>query len=494
MILFGFVVFPLLYIIVGFFPLSPAIKKGLAAFFAILNMVWAGTLLYQVQLNDMVKVEMGSWPAPYGIVLMADRFSSFLLFVASIIIVATVFYSLQAIDEERMNTGYFQFLYGVVMGVNGSFMAADLFNLYVWFEVMLMASFILMSHGGERKQLEGSIKYLMLNLISSFFFVAGIGLLYGKLGSLNLADIAQKMKAINDVSGILFSPLILIIVGFAIKGALFPFFFWLPASYHTPPSVVSALFAGLLSKVGIYSIIRFYTLILFSAQGVWDTVILWLGISSMVIGAVTATSQYHFRKILSFHIISQIGYVIVGLAFFSVNSIAAAIFFLGHNMLAKTNTYLVAGWIEAQSGLADIKKVGGFFKQNKLWSTLFFISAFSLAGIPPLSGFVGKFGIIKSGIETGYVWVALIALAIGLFTLFSMLKIWIEVFWKEPPVIEQPAISRQPGYGMVVGAFLLASATVLMGLAGMPIMDFCIQAAEDLMNPDKYIHFILNNS
>ncbi|MBI9060839.1 MAG: pH regulation protein D [Marinilabiliaceae bacterium] len=492
MILFGFIIFPLIYILINFLPVFHRLKQGFAVVFALINILLSVALLAEVNDAGMVKLEMGSWQAPYGIVLVADRFSAFMIAISALVILATVLYSYHSIDEERKQTGYFQFLFGIVMGVNGSFIAGDLFNLYVWFEVMLMSSFILMSHGGERKQLEGSIKYLILNLVSSFFFVAGIGLLYGKIGTLNLADISYKIFSHSDPWSSITSPLALIMVGFAIKGALFPFFFWLPASYHTPPPAVSALFAGLLTKVGIYSIIRFYTLVLYTNHEFWNLTVLSIGVLSMVIGVFTATSQYDFRKILSFHIISQVGYVIIGLAFFTINSLAAAIFFLGHNMMAKTNTYLVAGWVEKRTGTLDLKALGDLFRENKIWSILFFISAFSLAGIPPLSGFVGKYAIIKSGIDSGHMVVALVALFVGIFTLFSMLKIWMEVFWKQRPETVESSPKQGPEKLMVAGSALLALGTVGMGLAGIPVMDYCNAAAADLMDPSRYVEFVLN--
>lgn len=494
MILFGFVILPLIYILISFLPISISVKKRLSTLFAVMNLVLSILLIAQVREVGMVKLEMGSWQAPYGIVLVADRFSAFMLAISAVVILACVLYSHQSIDEERKKTGYFQFLFGIVMGVNGSFIAGDLFNLYVWFEVMLMASFILMSHGGERAQLEGSIKYLILNLVSSFFFVAGIGLLYGKLGTLNLADISQKITQFSDPTGSLTSPLVLILIGFAIKGALFPFFFWLPASYHTPPPAVSALFAGLLTKVGIYSIIRFYTLVLYTNHEFWNPVVLWLGVLSMVVGVFTATSQYDFRKILSFHIISQVGYVVIGLGFFTIDSLAGAIFFLGHNMIAKTNTFLVAGWVEKRKGTLNLKVLGDLFRENKTWSILFFISAFALAGIPPLSGFIGKYAVIKSGIDSGHMVIALVALFVGVFTLFSMLKIWLEVFWKPQPEAsdDTKVVKHGPERLMLAGSVLLALMTVGMGLAGEPILNYCQLAADDLMHPARYVEFILN--
>jgi multicomponent Na+:H+ antiporter subunit D len=486
------IVLPFVYILLALIIKNSKIKNLLAVLFSILNILIAAVILYKVNLLEMLKTDVGSWPAPFGITLVADRFSAFMLFISALVFMAVTIYSIQSIDKERLKNNYFLFTYGILMGVNGSFLAGDIFNLYVWFEVMLMGSFILVSFGSERIQLEGAIKYLILNLISSFFFVAGIGILYGKMGSLNMADLAEKFSHTGAFPSLFEPAMVLFVVGFAIKGALFPFFFWLPASYHTPPPAVSALFAGLLTKVGIYSLIRIYTLFLFHFEHFWNPVILWMGILSMVIGVITATSQYDFRKVLSFHIISQVGYVVIGLAFFTVSGLAAAIFFLGHNMISKTNTFLVAGWVHRERKTLNMKVLGEMFNKNTMWGVLFFISAFSLAGLPPLSGFAGKYLIIKAGIENHQIGVALVALFVGLFTLFSMTKIWIEVFWKNNPEDAAPSSPIKKPYAyMMTGSVILALAIIAMGVGAKPVVEFCEAAAADLLNTSKYINFVL---
>ena len=496
MILFAPILIPFTYLILSFLIKKSGIKKRLAILFASFNFIWALVLIPMVQLREIIVVNMGSWVSPYGIALVADRFSVFMLVLAAFVFLLTTIYSTQAVDKERRKNGHFFFSFGILMGVNGSFLAGDIFNLYVWFEVMLMSSFILISLGGERQQLEGSIKYLILNLISSLFFVAGIGLLYGKLGTLNLADISEKISLAKDNLALLNPALILIFVGFSIKGALFPFFFWLPASYHTPPPAVTALFAGLLTKVGIYSLIRFYSLVLYYDHLFWNQVVFWIGGLSMVIGVIAASSQYDFRKILSFHIISQMGYVIIGLGFFTVSGLAGAIFFLGHNMLSKTNAFFVAGSVYQRKGTLNLKVLGDVFRDTPIWGVLFFISAFSLAGLPLLSGFVGKYLILKAGIEANHVFITLVALIVGLFTLFSMVKIWLEVFWKNTP--EEKIISTDqkplPDNWMLVSSIAMALAIVGLGIWSQSVVSYCELAAADLLNPSKYIEYVLGKN
>ena len=486
------VLIPITYIALALVLRSKLLKQTLAVIFSVLNFLMALYLIVLAGREDILVSNIGSWPAPYGITMVADRFSALMLLVSSIVFLATTIYAVQAIDAKRKENGYFLITYGILAGVNGSFMAGDLFNLYVWFEVMLMGSFILVSFGGERLQLAGAIKYLILNLISSFFFLAGIGILYGKMGSLNMADISIKITQSADSLAALNPALVLFIVGFAIKGALFPFFFWLPASYHTPPPAVSALFAGLLTKVGIYSLIRLYTLFLFQADSFWNPLIMVLGVLSMVIGVLTATSQTDFRKIISFHIISQVGYMVTGLAFFTVGGLAAAMFFMVFAMITKTNLFLVAGWIFRQKGTLEIKELGGILKQSPGWATLFFISAFSLAGIPPLIGFAAKFLIIKAGVMSGHVMAAMVALFVGLFTLYSMVKIWIEVFWKPSPAGDvADGQTLLPDRLMFGSSLFLAILIVALGIFAAPVIEYCNGAAADLLDPEKYYSFVL---
>jgi len=492
------VLIPLGYIIFALLTRSKAIKQAMAVLFSLLNLLMALWIVRLVGEHEMIVSHVGSWPAPYGIVMVADRFSAIMLTVAAIVFLATTVYSTQAIDSLRKENGYFLISFGILAGVNGSFLAGDLFNLYVWFEVMLMGSFILVSFGGERLQLQGAIKYLILNLISSFFFLAGVGILYGKLGTLNMADISFKIVESGLLLSSMTPALILFVVGFAIKGALFPFFFWLPASYPTPPPAVTALFAGLLTKVGIYSLIRIYSLFLSHSDSFWNPLIMWLGVLSMVVGVITATSQFDFRKILSFHIISQVGYAVTGLAFFTVGGVAAAIFFLAHNMISKTNAFLVAGWVHRQKGSLDIRDLGDMLKRSPVWATLFFISAFSLAGLPPLSGFAAKFLVIKSGIEAGEIAVSMTALFVGFFTLFSMVKIWIEVFWKPAPVTGREVIKDDtpllPDRIMLGSSLFLGVLIILMGIFALPVIEFCEAAAEDLLDTGKYHNFIFGEA
>lgn len=459
---------------------------------ALLQLALSVFLAVRVKTHGILVLHTGNWEAPFGITLVVDAFSSVMLVLSGIIAVSISIYSIDAVDRKRQSFFFYPMVQGLLMGVNGAFVTGDIFNLYVWFEVMLTASFILLTLGGEKKQLNGAIKYVTINLVSSLFFLAGIGLLYGKTGTLNMADLAFKLsQADNNV--LLNTSAVLFFVAFSIKAAVFPFFFWLPASYHTPPVAVTALFAGLLTKVGVYAMIRFYTLFFVQDKLFWHPLFLWIGGFTMVIGVLTAASQYDIRKILSFHIISQIGYMIMGLGIFTVGGIAGAIFFMAHNIIAKTNTFLVAGLINRVTGSYDLRKIGGLYKTRPWLSVLFMIPAFGLAGIPPLSGFFGKLILISAGFRAGDYVISFVALAVGLFTLFSMVKIWNEAFWKPRPETSAPfeGENNKLPASMVIPVVFLGIITLTMGFAVKPILEMAMNAAVQLLDPRIYIQAVM---
>jgi multicomponent Na+:H+ antiporter subunit D len=236
-----------------------------------------------------------------------------------------VVYSFASIDVQRESFGYYPLLHILLMGVCGAFLTGDIFNLYVWFEVMLIASFVLLALGGERAQLEGAIKYVTLNLISSAFFLTAVGILYGMIGTLNMADLARQLSTVAQ-PGLVMTLAMLFFVAFGIKAALFPLFFWLPASYHTPPVIVSALFAGLLTKVGVYALVRVFTLLFIRDSSYIPTLILVVAGLTMVTGVLGAVAQNEIRRLLSFHIVSQIGYLLMGLGLFTPLVLAGTVF------------------------------------------------------------------------------------------------------------------------------------------------------------------------
>lgn len=471
---------------------QPRVQRAGGVLFSLGTFIASLALLLRVDATDYQVIQMGNWSAPFGITLIADRFSAVMVAVSSFMGAAVAIFAVGEIGHQRLKRFFFPLYLLLLFGVNGAFLTGDLFNLFVWFEIMLISSFVLMSMGGEKAELEGGLKYVCLNLFSSAVFLAGAGIIYGKTGTLNMADIARHLQGSEDSLWALSSSM-LFLVAFGVKAGIFPFFFWLPASYHTPPSAVSAIFAGLLTKVGVYALYRAYTLIFEPIYGEVSGLLLVLAVLTMVTGVFGAASHFDMRRILSFHIVSQIGYMILGLAIMTPLALAAGIFYLVHHIIVKTNLFLVSGVVIRKYGSCDLAKVGGLSKSAPLLALLFFIPAFSLGGIPPLSGFWAKFAMVKAGLEVEAWWSVAAALLVGVLTLYSMTKIWAEAFWKTPPEgLQERAADPEVGgmAWMIAPIAVLSITTLVIGLFGEPLFAFSERAAAQLLNPQGYIQAV----
>ncbi|MFW6290567.1 MAG: proton-conducting transporter membrane subunit [Mariniphaga sp.] len=482
---------PFILIIILLIFRSDSLSRWLGPLGAGLLMLLSAYLLWLVTRHGVIVLQMGGWEAPFGISLVVDYFSALMLAVSSLIVFATALYALYFLTPEISLNRFFVFFFGLTMGMNGSFITGDVFNLFVWFEVMLMSSFVLITLGRTKEQLEGGIKYLALNLVGSMFLLAGVGLLYGKTGTLNMAHLAQILTH-DDQAILMNTSAVLFFVAFGIKAAVFPLYFWLPASYHTPDVTITSLFAGLLTKVGVYTFIRFFTLFFVHDPQFWHQLILVVSGFTMVAGGMAAAAHYETRRILSYHIISQIGYMIMGLGIFTPLAIAGAIFFTLHNMLAKTNTFLVSGMINRVKGTYYLKNIGGLYKEFPFMAILFIIPAFALAGVPPISGFFAKFILIKAGIENGNYVITAVAVLTGLLTLYSMLKIWNEAFLKVQPHNEYEKITvKKLSLAEYLPSIILGAASILMGIFAYHVFNFTMEAASQLFTPELYIETVL---
>lgn len=444
-----------------------------------------------VKEKGIISLNMGDWKAPFGIVLVIDYLSSIMLMATALIAIALSIYSIKYLHIEHKQSKFYVFFFSLIMGVNGAFTTGDAFNLYVWFEVLLMSSFVLITLGNTKEQLEGGIKYMALNLLGSLFFLAGLGLLYGKTGTLNMAHLAEILQK-DDQAILMNSSAMLFFIAFGIKAAVFPLFFWLPSSYHTPNIAISSLFAGLLTKVGVYALIRFFTLFFVQDQQFWHNLLLIIAGLTMVVGGVAASAHYDSRRILSYHIISQIGYMIMGLGIFTPLAIAGAIFFTIHNMVAKTNIFLIAGIINKISGSFYLKDIGGLLKKSPFLAILFIVPAFALVGVPPLSGFFAKFILIKAGIEDGHYLVTGVAVLTAMFTLYSMIKIWNEAYLKKEP--ENNLINRESvklEFTDLIPSIILGATSILLGVFAADVFYYMMEAANQLIDPSNYIETVL---
>lgn len=445
-----------------------------------------GVLFAAVERHGILAVTLGGWPAPFGITLVADLFSAAMVAMTGFMGLAVAVYSLYDMGHRRLAYGFYPLYNILLMGVCGAFLTGDLFNLYVWFEVMLMASFVLLVLGGERPQMEGAVKYVTLNLLASVLFLSATGILYGKANTLNFAELALRLQDVDD-QHVITAIALIFVASFGIKAGLFPLFFWLPAAYHTPPVAITTIFSALLTKVGVYALIRMFTLVFTQEQEFTRAVLMALAALTMITGVLGAVAQYDFRRLLSFHIISQIGYLIMGLAIGTKLALAATLYFMVHVILAKSALFLVSGIVHRQRDTYDLKILGGLYRQQPVLSALFLIAALALAGIPPFSGFFAKYGLVRAGLETEAYALVGAALGVSILTLFSMTKIWGEAFWKAAP---RPLPYYKSPRRLFAPVLVMAALLVGMGLFAEPMMQLALRAAEQLLSPEGYIEAV----
>lgn len=450
-------------------------------------------LLSTVFRNGIMVMQVGNWPAPFGITLVADHLSGIMAGVTGILGLCIAVYSRFEINSFIREGGYEPLVQILTGGVCGAFLTGDLFNLYVWFEVMLMASFGLLILGREKVQFDGCVKYVMINLFSTLLFITGIGLLYGMTGTLNMADLHQAVREVPD-KALLSAVAVIFMTAFGIKAGIFPLFFWLPVSYHTPPVSVSAILAGLLTKVGVYSMIRLFSLVFLFDIRWTHGLLLIAAVLTMIVGVLGAAAYNEFRRILSFHIISQVGYMIMGLALFTPLALTGTVFYLMHHMIVKANLFLITGLSQQAGDSFELESLGGLYKHHGLIAILFFIPAFSLAGFPPLSGFWAKMILIRAGLEINSYGAAAAAVIVGLLTVYSMTKIWGEVFWKPQPVkiSGHSRIAPQPlDIRMILPVAVLSAMTLVIGLMPGPFLTLAERAAFELTHPELYVNAVM---
>ncbi|MBW2514504.1 MAG: Na+/H+ antiporter subunit D [Deltaproteobacteria bacterium] len=413
-----------------------------------------------------------------------------MVIITGIVATATAVYARGELSEHANIYGFYPLFHVLVGGISGAFLTGDLFNLYVCFEVMLMASFGLLIWGQTPAQLDAAVKYVVINLLATLLLLMGLALLYGLTGTLNIAHIHQKLLN-HEAANLLTAVAFILMTAFGIKAGLFPLFFWLPAAYHTPLIAVSALFAGMLTKVGVYALIRIFSLVFFHDISVTLGLLLIMAALTMVTGVLGAAAQNEFRRILSFHIISQVGYMILGIALWTPLAIAGAIFYLVHHMIVKANLFLISGLSRDVLGTLSLDKTGGLYRSKPFIALLFFIPAFSLAGFPPLSGFWAKLLIIQSSLQVRQYLLAAVAVLVGLMTIYSMVKIWLNAFWK--PLPSGVPLNPAPGLSLwkVAPVCALTLLTLCIGFAAEPIYLLAAEAAREILNPELYVQAVL---
>jgi multicomponent Na+:H+ antiporter subunit D len=449
-------------------------------------------LLVRVDTDGIVAVQAGGWPAPVGISLVADRFAAIMLALAAVMLLCVLVYAIGQPGAEGTHVGFHPVYLVLASGVASSFLTGDLFNLFVSFEVMLTASYVLITLGGRADQVRAGMTYVVISLLASVLFLIALAFVYAATGTVNMADLAERLA--TTPSGLRSALAVLLLVVFGVKAAVFPLYFWLPDSYPTAPTPVTAVFAGLLTKVGVYAIVRSQTL-LFPTGTLPATVLLVVAGATMVVGVLGAIAQDDVKRILSFHIVSQIGYMIMGLGLYSIAGLAAAILYVIHHIVVKTTLFLTAGLVELHAGSSRLARIGGIAHRAPLLGLLFLLPALSLAGLPPFSGFVAKLGLVQAGLAQEQYVIVGVSLAVSLLTLFSMTKIWGNAFWGEPTVAPSLSAAAAPagaGPRLMVGATAaLTLLSLVIAIGSGPLLRLSERAASDLWNPRPYLEAVL---
>ena len=445
-------------------------------------------VMLKVKNDGIQSVTFGDWPVPFGITMVADGMSTLLVLTTFVLAFFIAWYGFESIGTGREHHFYYPGMMFILTGVTGAFTTGDIFNLFVFFEVLLMSSYLLIVLGGEKKQLRESIKYILVNVVSSALFVITVAYLYSVIGTLNMADISVKIADINQ-PGIITTIAVLFLLVFGLKAAVFPLYFWLPSSYAAAPIPVLALFGALLTKVGVYAITRTYTLFFVHDLSYTHELLLILSILTIVLGSVGALATFNAKQIIIYNIVIAVGVILFGVAQMNETALEGALFYLVHDMIIKAALFMLIGIVIYVSGTENLRKMGGLMKTYPVLGWFYLIAAFGLAGIPPLSGFVGKLLIVQGGFEADHIVSTLILLASSLVVLLSAVRIFIYGFWGVPG---QHAVINKGSYRKLMWpTVLLVIISVLYGVGAEWIVPFMDTAAKTLADPSIYVEAVM---
>lgn len=498
------------------FARSPRAQRAITVGILFALIALSVTLVLLVDREGIQTLQVGGWDAPVGITLVADRLSALMLAVSSLVLFCVMWYAIgQGVrdgDEEDPVAVFLPTYLLLSMGINVSFLAGDLFNLYVGFEIFLVASYVLLTLSASPARVRAGVSYVMVSMVSSVVFLIGLGLVYAAVGTLNMAQISQRMADVpGGTQSMIFAVLL---VAFGIKAAVFPLDSWLPDSYPTAPSLVTAVFAGLLTKVGVYSIIRMRSVVFTS--GTLDTLLMWVALATMLVGILGAMAQNDIKRLLSFTLVSHIGYMILGLALGTAQGLSGAIFYAIHHILVQTALFLVVGLIERQAGSSSLRRLGSLAKAFPLLGVLYMFPAMNLGGIPPFSGFLGKVIVLEAAAREGgpLSWLLIGgAVVTSLLTLYTMVVVWSKAFWRDradapegdtalvrPTVLsdvtatttvaERADVGRAPA-GMVAATSVLVACSLGLTIVAGPVTAVTTRAAESAQDTSIYQEAVL---
>lgn len=447
-------------------------------------------LMHRIKIEGIQVLQLGGWEAPFGVSMVADMLAAILVMVTSVVTFCCLLYAFNTIGKDRESFYFYPLVLFLITGVNGSFLTGDIFNLFVCFEVMLVSSYVLISLGGTKIQLRESIKYILVNLISSFLFLVAIAYLYAMTGTLNLAHLSVRIAEVGQ-DAVMTTVAILFLIVFSLKAGLF-LFYWLPGSYSAPPTAIAAIFAALLTKVGIYSIMRVFTLVFYHEPEVTHLLIGILAAATMLLGSIGAVAFWDIKRIITYNVVVGIGFVIAGIASFNEAGITGSIYYLIHDMVVKGLLFLLGGTIIYLTGTSNIREFSGLMRLHPKFGWMFFIAGLSLAGLPPLSGFLGKIFITEGTFDSGYLWLGGIGLFTSLLVLFSIMKIFMNGFWGYTDVPEDTETKSLKGLLLPMG--ILTALMFALGLGSQGISEYVDIAVEVILDPTIYIEAVLGST
>lgn len=463
------------------------LQKALSILAMLATAAVALVLMTQIQENGIQTLQLGGWEAPFGISMVADMLAALLILTTSVVAICCLLYAFHSIGKGRENHYFYPLFLFLITGVVGSFLTGDIFNLFVCFEVMLVSSYVLISLGGEKVQLRESLKYILINLISSFLFLVAIAYLYAITGTLNMAHLSVRVAEVGQ-DGLMTTVAILFLIVFSLKASLF-LFFWLPGSYSAPPTAISAIFAALLTKVGIYAIIRLFSLVFYHEPEVTHLLIGVMAAATMILGALGAVAYGDLQRILTYNVVVGVGLIMAGFASFTAAGLTGSIYYLIHDMIVKALIFLLGGTIIHLTGTSKLKEMSGLIRLHPQLGWMFFIAALSLSGIPPLSGFIGKIFITKGTFTAEYFWLGGVGLFTSLMVLYSVIKIFMNCFWGYTNLTAETEKGTTKGLLFPIG--ILTALTIMLGVGAEGIHAYVALAVEGLLDPTLYIDAVL---
>lgn len=437
---------------------------------------------------------LGAWPAPYGIVLVLDRLSATMLVLTSLLAFAVVLYAVAGWDARgRHFHALFQFQ---LMGINGAFLTGDVFNLFVFFEVMLIASYGLLLHGGGARRLKAGFHYVAINLVGSTLFLFAVGIIYAVTGTLNMADLAGRVAQVaSGDEALLRSGALLLFLVFALKAALVPLHWWLPTAYAAAPGPAAALFM-IMTKVGAYAILRVYTLVFGADAGaVAQVAAPWVipaALATLAVGAAGVLASQTVLGLACFSVVWSMGSLLVALGLFDVGGVTAGLYYLVHSTLVGAALFLLADLLAEHRGpLADRLVPGPVLARATRLSALFFIAAIAMTGLPPLSGFLGKLFILDaSRVSPAGAWIWSFVLGTSLAVILGFARAGSTLFWEGASAGEMPAPRRGIALPVTICASILGMTAVLTAFAG-PLTRELDATARQVLEPQAYIRAVL---